>query len=75
MFNESSHSPGYPLLKNCLSTGPNLIEMMLSILNRFCKNYVGATSDIEKAFLQISIQEKDKDFQDLCGSLLIIRNN
>ncbi|XP_035232026.1 uncharacterized protein LOC118203844 [Stegodyphus dumicola] len=62
VFNASSHSPGYPSLNDCLSTGPNLIEIIPSILNRFRKNYVGVTSDIEKAFLQISIREKDRDF-------------
>ncbi|XP_035212136.1 uncharacterized protein LOC118186180 [Stegodyphus dumicola] len=62
VFNASSHSPGYPSLNDCLSTRPNLIEITPSILNQFCKNYVGVTSDIEKAFLQISIRDKDRDF-------------
>ncbi|XP_035207459.1 uncharacterized protein LOC118182246 [Stegodyphus dumicola] len=62
VFNASSHSPGYPSLNDCLSTGPNLIEIIPSILNRFRKYYVGVTSDKEKAFLQISIRENDRDF-------------
>ncbi|GBL73942.1 hypothetical protein AVEN_230878-1 [Araneus ventricosus] len=62
VFNESSHALGFPSLNDCLSTGPNLIEIILTILNRFRRNYVGVTSDIEKAFLQISIREKDRDY-------------
>lgn len=62
VFNASSHSVGSPSLNNCLSTGPNLIEIIPTILNRFRKNYVAVVSDIEKAFLQISIREKDRDF-------------
>ncbi|GFU44975.1 uncharacterized protein TNCV_4234931 [Trichonephila clavipes] len=53
---------GSPSLNDCLSTGPNLIEIIPTILNRFRRNYNGVTSDIEKAFLQISIREKDRDY-------------
>ncbi|GBO11367.1 hypothetical protein AVEN_250367-1 [Araneus ventricosus] len=62
VFNASSHALGFPLLNECLSTGSNLIEIILKILNRFRRNYVGVTSDIGKAFLQISIREKDRDY-------------
>ncbi|GBN07379.1 hypothetical protein AVEN_182110-1 [Araneus ventricosus] len=56
------HALGFPSLNDSLSTGPNLIEIIPTILNRFRRNYVGVTSDIEKAFLQISIREKDRDY-------------
>ncbi|GFX41626.1 DUF1758 domain-containing protein [Trichonephila clavipes] len=62
VFNASSHVLGFPSLNDCLSTGPNLIEIIPMILNRFRRNYIGVTSDIEKAFLQISIREKDRDY-------------
>ncbi|GBM73945.1 hypothetical protein AVEN_29608-1 [Araneus ventricosus] len=62
VFNASSHALGFPPLNDCLFTGPNLIEIIPMILNRFRRNYVGVTSDIEKAFLQISIREKDRDY-------------
>ncbi|GFW34734.1 DUF1758 domain-containing protein [Trichonephila clavipes] len=51
-----------PSLNDCLSTEPNLIEIIPTILNRFRRNYIGVTSDIEKGFLQISIREKDRDY-------------
>ncbi|GBO33783.1 hypothetical protein AVEN_31648-1 [Araneus ventricosus] len=62
VFNASSHALSFPSLNECLSTGPNLIEIIPTILNRFRRNNFGVTSDIEKAFLQISIREKDRDY-------------
>ncbi|GFY48614.1 integrase catalytic domain-containing protein [Trichonephila inaurata madagascariensis] len=62
VFNASSHVLGSPSLNDCLSTRPNLIEIIPTILNRFRRNYIGVTSNIEKAFLQISIREKDRDY-------------
>ncbi|KAF8789925.1 hypothetical protein HNY73_005021 [Argiope bruennichi] len=41
VFNASSHALGCPSFNDCLSTGPNLIEMIPNILNRFRRNYVG----------------------------------
>lgn len=40
----------------------HLIELIPSIIMRFRKRRIGVTSDICKAFLQISIHEKDRDF-------------
>ncbi|GFX11471.1 DUF1758 domain-containing protein [Trichonephila clavipes] len=62
VFNASSHVLGSPSLKDCLSTGPNLIEIIPTILNRFLRNYIGVTSDVEKAFQEISIRGKDRDY-------------
>lgn len=49
-------------LNDCLRKRPNLIEIIPHILNRFWKCHIGISSDIEKAFLQIEIKEKDCDF-------------
>ncbi|KAF2889232.1 hypothetical protein ILUMI_16941 [Ignelater luminosus] len=40
-------------------TGPNLIELIPSIRLRFREKQIGVISDIEKAFLQISITSRD----------------
>ncbi|GFW13388.1 DUF1758 domain-containing protein [Trichonephila clavipes] len=40
VFNASSHVLGSPSLNNCLSTGPNLIEIIPTILNRFRRKLV-----------------------------------
>ncbi|CAL1274780.1 unnamed protein product, partial [Larinioides sclopetarius] len=62
LFDASAHSKGAPSLNACLETDPNLIELVPSLLNRFRKFPVGVTSDIEKAFLQIGIREKDRNY-------------
>ncbi|XP_055951584.1 uncharacterized protein LOC129987651 [Argiope bruennichi] len=62
VFDTSAHIKGIPTLNACLESGPNLIELVPSLLNRFWKFPVGITSDIEQAFLQIGIRERDKDY-------------
>lgn len=48
-------------LNECLYTGPNLNPELLSVLLKFQENRIAFTADIEKAFLQISIDENDRD--------------
>ena len=48
-------------LNDCLETGPDLINSLISILIRFRLYKYALKSDIEKAFLQIEIQESDRD--------------
>ncbi|GFX98302.1 CCHC-type domain-containing protein [Trichonephila clavipes] len=43
-------------------TGNNLIESVSAILARFRLKPIGVISDIRRAFLQISLHEKDRDF-------------
>ncbi|GFS78126.1 DUF1758 domain-containing protein [Nephila pilipes] len=49
VFNASSKQPGYASLNECLSVGPNLIQQIPSLLNRF--RSFGVTADIKQAFL------------------------
>ena len=50
-----------PSLNSCLSTGPDILNDMTASLVRFrCYQY-GVTADIEKAFLNISLDAKDRD--------------
>ncbi|XP_054721262.1 uncharacterized protein LOC129231039 [Uloborus diversus] len=62
VFYASAHSRSNPSLNDCLAKGPNLMEIIPTILNRFRKYRIGVSSDIEKAFLQISVREEDRDF-------------
>lgn len=62
VFDASAREKGQPSLNNCLEKGVNLIELIPSILQRFRVNRIGVVSDIRKAFLQISIQEADRDY-------------
>ena len=49
-------------LNDCLITGPNSIPKLFNILIQFRWNPVAITTDIEKAFLMISIKPSDHDF-------------
>lgn len=62
VFDASCKAPGCPSLNDCLEKGPNVIEQIPSILVKFREKRVGVTSDIEKAFLQISLNESDCDY-------------
>lgn len=62
VFDASAHVKGYPSLNDCLDEGRNVIEMIPLILLTFWKFTIGEVSDIEKAFLEIGITEKDRDY-------------
>ena len=61
MFDASSKLQG-PSLNDCLYKGPQLTPLLYDILVRFRSYPVALTADIEKAFLQISIKENDRDY-------------
>ena len=50
-----------PSLNDCLHTGPKFNQLILDILMRFRSFKVALTADIEKAFLKISVAERDRD--------------
>ena len=54
-------SPTVPSLNDCLYAGPSLVPDLCGILLRFRLSPVAIISDIEKAFLQISLSEPDRD--------------
>ncbi|GFQ92802.1 DUF1758 domain-containing protein [Trichonephila clavata] len=62
VFDASAKDENSISLNQCLATGPNYIERIPSILNKFRKNGLGVISDIRKAFLQISISPTDRDY-------------
>eukprot|EP00794_Sanderia_malayensis_P019296 gene19296-biopygen16176 len=49
-------------LNDCLHVGPPLAPLIFEILLRFRENKVALVGDIEKAFLNIEIDPKDRDF-------------
>lgn len=61
VFNASSHEEGSPSLNDCLQTGPNLNPDLMSVLIRFRLHEIAYMADIKKAFLQISLSERDRD--------------
>ncbi|XP_072389388.1 uncharacterized protein [Diabrotica undecimpunctata] len=62
VFDASAREKDSPSLNQCLEKGVNLIELIPAILLRFRQQKLGVTSDISKAFLQISVHPKDRDF-------------
>ncbi|XP_043479022.1 uncharacterized protein LOC122509221 [Leptopilina heterotoma] len=62
VFDASAYEVGHPSLNQCLETGPNMIELVPDSINRFREGEIGVVSDIKRAFLQIGINENDRDF-------------
>ena len=55
-------SADQPSLIDCLLTGPPFLIELVSIILRFRLNKYGVSTDIEKAFLHITLDAKDRDF-------------
>jgi hypothetical protein len=53
---------GKVCLNDCLSPGPSLTNELIQMLMRFRIHDVVLTGDIQKAFLQIEVDEADRDF-------------
>ena len=53
--------PHHYSLNECLEKGPNLTPLIFDVLVKFRGNIIGITADIEKAFHQIIIAEKDQN--------------
>jgi len=63
VFDASCKVGSNPSLNDILERGPNMLELIPSILLRFREKEVGVISDIRKAFQMISVAEADKNFQ------------
>jgi hypothetical protein len=61
VFDRSPHEDHAPSLKEALEMGPNLLPEILGTLLRFRLYPVGLIGDISQAFLQISLDRKDRD--------------
>jgi len=48
-------------LKDCLAEGPNLLELIPKELLKFQEKRIRFMPDIREAFLQISVNEQDRD--------------
>lgn len=62
VFDASSRSKGFPSLNDCLEKGKNLLIGIPSLLIMFRMKQFATISDIKRAFLQISVTERDRDF-------------
>ena len=61
VYDASSKRKG-PCPNDCRESGPNLLPQLLEIILRFRSNKFGIISDIKKVFLNVSIQQSDRDF-------------
>ncbi|XP_074653615.1 uncharacterized protein LOC141907773 [Tubulanus polymorphus] len=62
VYDFSCKTPEKTSLNDCLLTGPRLHNNILGILLRFRSFNFAAIADIEKAFLQIELDEHDRDY-------------
>ncbi|XP_076095349.1 uncharacterized protein LOC143066242 [Mytilus galloprovincialis] len=59
---ESCHgNPDLPSLNDCLSSAPPILNKLTTILTRFRLGKYGITTDIEKAFLQVRLDNDGRD--------------
>ncbi|GFY61944.1 integrase catalytic domain-containing protein [Trichonephila inaurata madagascariensis] len=61
VYDASSHDANSPSLNSCLHIGPNLYPEVFDILLRLRLNVVAFTADMKQAFLQIMLNEEDRD--------------
>ena len=61
VFDASSKTEGVSL-NGCLNSGPCLVANLFDVLLRFRCHQIALISDIEKAFLQVSIAPEHRDF-------------
>ncbi|MCG8621378.1 MAG: hypothetical protein MJE68_05160 [Proteobacteria bacterium] len=60
VYDASAKTDG-PSLNDCLYTGPNFGQSILDILLRFRLHEVALVGDVEKAFLMVSVADRDRD--------------
>ena len=61
VFDGSCHEDHAPSLNGALEMGPNLLPEILATLLQFRLYPVGIIGDIGQAFLQLSLNRRDKD--------------
>lgn len=61
VFDASSNEKEMLSLNDCLHTGPNLNPDLLNILIKFRQHKIAMMADVTKAFLQISLNKRDRD--------------
>jgi hypothetical protein len=61
VFDASSKTGRSPSLNETLEKGPNLLELLPTVLLRFREDRIGFVADIRKAFQTIEVEKGDRD--------------
>ena len=61
VFDASAKGPNGVSLNDCVETGPKLVPDLVEILLRFRRWKFAVVGDIQKAFLQIELNDSDRD--------------
>lgn len=61
VYDASARSGNGPSLNDCLHKGPSFNQLILDLLLRFRSYKIPLTADIEKAFLMVGMEERDRD--------------
>ena len=67
VYNCSCHPSTHPSLNDCLMTGPSFLTDLCAILLCFRLYTSGISTDLEKAFLHVRLDEGDHDYTHFCG--------
>jgi len=62
VFDASCKTNRTPSLNDCLERGPNLLEVIPSILHKFRIGNIGVLADIRKAFQMVDLRKEDQDY-------------
>ena len=77
VFDASAKSVNGISLNDCMEAGPNLLPDLVGVLIRFRRWQFALTADVRKAFLQVGVDEKDRDahrfFWNDVGTVRIMR--
>ena len=73
VFNASIKGPNNVSLNDCLEQGPNLNPTVPEVLTRFRRGWYAVAADIQKAFLQVELQENDQDVHRFYGNLIVAK--
>ncbi|XP_063364633.1 uncharacterized protein LOC134653232 [Cydia amplana] len=61
VYDASMRSMDKKSLNECLYSGPSMLEDLTALLLKFRTKKIAIVADVEKAFLQVGLQEKDRD--------------
>lgn len=61
VYDASAKLKNQKSLNECMYSGPSMLEDLTALLLKFRMGKIGISADVEKAFLQVALQEEDRD--------------